>query len=69
MSIYTQYTYRTVWSEEDGEFVGLCSEFPSLSWLDETQQGALQGITDLVNAVATEMGYPGEEVPILMASE
>ncbi len=29
-----KYTYRITWSEEDGEFVGLCAEFPSLSWLD-----------------------------------
>lgn len=24
------YTYRVTWSEEDGEYVGLCVEFPSL---------------------------------------
>ena len=22
------YTYRVTWSEEDGEYVGLCAEFP-----------------------------------------
>ncbi|PJA42533.1 MAG: toxin-antitoxin system HicB family antitoxin, partial [Lysobacterales bacterium CG_4_9_14_3_um_filter_62_6] len=27
------YTYRVIWSDEDVEFVGLCAEFPSLSWL------------------------------------
>lgn len=27
------YTYRIGWSEEDQEYVGLCVEFPSLSWL------------------------------------
>ncbi|MDQ5918495.1 MAG: hypothetical protein QG660_1608, partial [Pseudomonadota bacterium] len=26
------YTYRVTWSAEDGEHVGLCAEFPSLSW-------------------------------------
>lgn len=25
------YTYRVTWSQEDGEHVGLCAEFPSLS--------------------------------------
>lgn len=25
------YTYRVNWSGEDGEYVGLCAEFPSLS--------------------------------------
>ena len=28
-----RYTYRVTWSEEDEEYVGLCAEFPSLSWL------------------------------------
>ena len=28
-----RYTYRITWSSEDGEHVGLCAEFPSLSWL------------------------------------
>ena len=26
-----RYTYRITWSAEDGEHVGLCAEFPSLS--------------------------------------
>ena len=33
-----KYTYRVTWSEEDQEYVGLCLEFPSLSWLAETQE-------------------------------
>ena len=32
------YSYRVQWSEEDREFVGLCTEFPSLSWLAESQE-------------------------------
>ena len=28
-----RYTYRVTWSEEDKEYVGLCAEFHSLSWL------------------------------------
>ena len=39
-----KYTYRVMWSEEDGEYVGLCAEFPSLSWLAKTQKEALAGI-------------------------
>lgn len=30
------YTYRVQWSEDDEEYVGLCAEFPSLSWLAAT---------------------------------
>ena len=32
---HRHYTYRVTWSAEDGEFVALCAEFPSLSFLDE----------------------------------
>jgi len=30
---HDKYTYRITWSEEDGEYVALCAEFPSVSWL------------------------------------
>jgi predicted RNase H-like HicB family nuclease len=36
------YTYRVTWSAEDNEHVGLCAEFPSLSWLAPTPEKALQ---------------------------
>ena len=29
------YAYRVTWSPGDGEFVGLCAEFPSLSWREQ----------------------------------
>ena len=32
-----RYTYRVTWSAEDNKYVGLCAEFPSLSWLDAEQ--------------------------------
>ena len=32
------YTYRVTWSAEDAEHVGLCAEFPSLSWLAKTPE-------------------------------
>ena len=37
------YTYRVTWSEEDGEYIGLCAEFPSLSWLAAEPEAALSG--------------------------
>ena len=33
-----RYTYRVTWSEEDQEHVGLCAEFPSLSWLEANRR-------------------------------
>lgn len=57
------YTYRVIWSEEDQEFVGLCAEFPSLSWLDEDQEAALRGIVTLVEQILDDMRAQGEEIP------
>ncbi len=58
-----KYTYRVTWSEEDQEYVGLCTEFPSLSWLAESQSEALLGIIDLVGSVIEDMQANGEDVP------
>lgn len=57
------YTYRVVWSEEDGEFVGLCAEFPSLSWLEAEQGAALAGMVSLVEQTVADMRASGEAVP------
>ncbi len=53
-----RYTYRVTWSEEDGEYVGLCAEFPNLSWLAPTQEKALQGIQEIVAKVAADLSEP-----------
>lgn len=58
-----KYTYRVTWSEEDNEYVGLCAEFPSLSWLADTQEEALVGIRDTVGQVVRDMKSNGEDVP------
>lgn len=58
-----RYTYRVTWSEDDNEYVGLCAEFPSLSWLSGTPEGALRGIRRLVAEVVTDMKANGETVP------
>lgn len=58
-----RYTYRVTWSEEDGEFVGLCAEFLSLSWLASSQAKALSGIVALVADVLADMHKTGESIP------
>ena len=60
---YEHYTYRVIWSSEDEEYVGLCAEFPSLSYLDESRIAALNGITDLVKDIVVDMETNGEKVP------
>ena len=46
------FTYRVTWSAEDGEHVGLCAEFPSLSWLAKTPEAALKLLAGLAPAAA-----------------
>ena len=58
-----RYTYRVTWSEDDNEYVGLCAEFPSLSWLAGTPETALKGIRKLVAEIVADMKSNDEIVP------
>ena len=62
------YTYRVTWSEEDQEHVGLCAEFPSLSWLASSPEAALRGIRAVVAEAVQEMQAGGEAIPEALAS-
>jgi predicted RNase H-like HicB family nuclease len=57
------FTYRVTWCPEDGEHVGLCAEFPSLSWLAATPEGALAGIRKVVAEALHDMEAKGEKPP------
>lgn len=59
----THYMYRVTWSKEDGEYVGLCTEFPLLSWLEPTPEEAFSGIRKLVAEVTADMLETGEPIP------
>ena len=61
------FTYRVTWSKEDDENVGLCAEFPSLSWLAPTPEAALAGIRKTVAGVVADMKRSGEAVPVALA--
>jgi predicted HicB family RNase H-like nuclease len=63
------YTYRLTWSAEDREHVGLCAEFPSLSWLAPTQAEALSGIRQVVAEVVADLQAGGELVPQPLAEK
>lgn len=64
-----RYTYRVTWSDEDKEYVGLCAEFPSLSWLARTPEAALKGIRKVVADVVKDMQGNGEPLPEPIASK
>lgn len=54
-SDYEKYTYRVIWSKEDNEFVGLCDEFRSLSYLSEIESEALDGIKNLIKEISFDI--------------
>ena len=43
-----EYRFRTEWSEEDQEWVGLCDGFPLASWLEPKREAAAAGIRAVV---------------------
>lgn len=68
MDMTDQYTYRITWSPDDSEHLGLCVEFPSLSWLAPTPGKALSGIQRLVRNVLADMQANGEAPPPPLAT-
>jgi len=62
-----RYTYRITWSEDDREYVGLCAEFPSLSWLAQKPEDALRGIRKVVAEAVADMRNNGEDPPAPMS--
>ena len=69
MNNHEHYTYRVTWSQEDGEYVGLCAEFPSRSGPDENMSDALVGIVNLVKDIMVDMLANGESIPEPLAEK
>ncbi len=63
------YTYRVTWSAEDGEHVGLCAEFSSLSWLARSPEKALAGIRQAVAEAVADLQTNGEPIPNALAEK
>jgi len=63
-----KYTYRVTWSGEDEEFVGLCAEFPKVSWLAASPEEALKGIRSVVKDCAEDMAKNDETLPVPIAT-
>lgn len=67
VKVSDHYTYRVTWSPDDCEHVGLCLEFPSLSWLAQTPEEAFTGIRRLVAEVVVDMRGSDESPPVPLA--
>ena len=57
-----RYAYRVIWSDKDDEYLGLCAEFPSLSWLAGTPEAALKGIRRVVAEGIKIMEADGDSI-------
>ncbi|MEV0947868.1 antitoxin HicB [Rhodococcus sp. NPDC049939] len=62
------HTFHTAWSEDDGEYVGTCPSFPSLSWLAPTEAEALEGIRAVVAEVVADL-ETDESIPVPLESD
>lgn len=58
-----RYAYRVIWSANDDEYLGLCAEFPGLSWLAGTPEAALKGIRRVVAEGIEIMEADGDSIP------
>jgi len=65
---HDHYTYRVTWSEEDQEYVGLCAEFPGLSWLADSPEAALRGVRRMVADSVEDMKISSESIPEPLSS-
>lgn len=61
-----KYHFEVFWSEEDGEYVARCHEFPSLSWLGDNPLTALGGLHGLLRATEEDMEKNGEILPTMV---
>jgi predicted RNase H-like HicB family nuclease len=57
------YSFRTSWSEEDGECVATCDELPGLSGLAPTPGGALQQLRVAIAAWLDYLASQGLPAP------
>ena len=58
-----EYRYWTEWSDEDGEWVGLCDGFPLVSWLEPDREAAEEGIRAVVAEVVADLRAQGKPLP------
>ncbi len=59
----SKYSFQVFWSDEDGEYVALLPEFPPLSALAATPEGAVREAQVVLEMVLDHMAEIGQEPP------
>lgn len=63
------YHYFVEWSEQKQKSIGLCSEFPMLSYLDNDTQLAISGIKELIENITKKNVLDNVPLPIPLGFE
>lgn len=63
MEVWDRFSYRVFWSEEDQEFVAVCSEMPGLSWLERSPEAALRGVRKVAREGVELLAEYGDPIP------
>lgn len=64
-----KFAYRVIWTENDQAYLGLCAEFPNLSWLAETPEASLKGIRKVVAEGVKILEADGEPIPTPLSNK
>lgn len=48
------YNYHVIWSKDDEEYVALCEEMPSVSFLADNPINALNGLLDVISTIIND---------------
>ena len=51
----SSFNFHVKFYEVDKTFIGTVEEFPSLSWIEDSESAALKGIMKLVDSVVTDL--------------
>ena len=59
----SQYTYESMWSEEDRAFIARVKEFPSLEAHGDSRGSSIRALKSVIASVVKDLVEKGEDVP------
>jgi predicted RNase H-like HicB family nuclease len=59
----SQYTYESMWSEEDRAFIARVKEFPSLEAHGDSRGSSIRALKSVIGSIVKDLVENGEELP------
>ena len=59
----SQYTYESMWSKEDREFIARVKEFPSLEAHGDSRGSSIRALKSVIDSVLKDLVENGEAIP------